>query len=42
MVKNVVHTMDMVQNLDHIGDFEGLEGLPNLAFLEDGFHLLPG
>ena len=42
VVKDIVHAMNVVQHLDHIGDFEGLEGLPNLAFLEDGFHLLPG
>ena len=40
VVKDIVHAMDMVQHLDHIGDFEGLEGLPNLALFEDGFHLL--
>ncbi len=41
MVKDIVHAMDVVQHLDHIGDFEGLEGLPNLALFEDGFHLIP-
>ena len=42
MVKDKIHAMDVVQHLDHIGDFEGLEGLPNLALFEDGFHLLTG
>ena len=42
VIQDIVHAMDMVQNLDHIGDFEGLEGLPNFALFEDGFHLLTG
>ena len=42
VVKDIVHAMDVVQHLDHIGDFEGLEGLPNLALFEDGFYLLTG
>ena len=42
VVKDIVHAMDVVQNLDHIGHFQRFEGLPDLAFLEDGFHLLTG
>ena len=41
VVKDIVHAMDMVQHLDHVGDFERLKGFPNLAFFEDGLHLLP-
>ena len=42
MIKDVVHTMDMVQNLDHIGHLHRLKGLPDLTLPEDGFHLLTG
>lgn len=42
IVKDVVHAMDVIENLNHIGDFQGFKGLPNLAFLKDGFHLLTG
>ena len=42
VIQDIVHTMDVVQYLDHIGHFQGFKGLPNLAFLEYGFHLLTG
>ena len=42
VVKDIVHAMNVVQHLDHIGDLQGLEGFPNLALFEDGFHLLTG
>ena len=42
MVQDVVDAMDVVQDLDHIGHLHRLEGLPDLALPEDGFHLLTG
>ena len=41
IVKDIVHSMDVVQHLDHIGDFEWLECLTDFALFEDGFHLIP-
>lgn len=42
MVEDVVYADTVVQNLHQIGHLHGLEGHRHLAFLEDGFHLLPG
>lgn len=42
MIQDVIHAMNVIQHLDHVGDFQGFKGLPDLALFEDGLHLLAG